>query len=367
MFKYFFAAFLLFHGLIHSMGFAKAFGYATINQLSKDISKPAGIFWFLSTLLFIITLILFLLKYEYWSVTGLLAVLISQILIISVWKDAKFGTIANIVVLLVAVPSFAFVRFDKKVKREVGVLLSQTTKQKEMISFAMLDTLPPVVQQWLIRSGVLGKEKVQFVRLKQKGEMRTEPGGRWMPFTAEQYFTVNEPQFIWQVNVKMMPLITMTGRDKFINGKGEMRIKLLSLIDVANSDASEKMNAATMIRYMAETIWFPSAALNEYFSWEAIDPLSAKISMTCKNITVSGIIKFTAAADVMSFEADRFKADGEDAKLEKWLVEITGYKNFHGVRIPYKNKVTWKLKGGDFNWANIELTELDYNKVEVYP
>ncbi len=44
MIKYFFAAIILIHGLIHCMGFAKAFGYGNITQLSKDISKPSGLF-----------------------------------------------------------------------------------------------------------------------------------------------------------------------------------------------------------------------------------------------------------------------------------------------------------------------------------
>ena len=85
-----------------------------------------------------------------------------------------------------------------------------------------------------------------------------------MPFTATQYFIVNEPQFIWQANVQMMPLITMAGRDKFVNGNGEMVIKLLSLVNVANAGGGDKINSATMIRYLAETTWFPSTALNDY-------------------------------------------------------------------------------------------------------
>lgn len=47
-------------------------------------------------------------------------------------------------------------------------------------------------------------------------------------------------------------------------------------------------------------------------------------------------------------------------------MEITGYKDFEGIRIPHKSKVTWKLKTGDFNWANVELTDLEFNKPELY-
>ena len=42
MLKYTFAFIILVHGLIHLLGFAKAFGYGNITQLTKEISKPIG-------------------------------------------------------------------------------------------------------------------------------------------------------------------------------------------------------------------------------------------------------------------------------------------------------------------------------------
>lgn len=34
---------ILLHGLIHLMGFAKAFNYAAVSQLTQPISKSAGV------------------------------------------------------------------------------------------------------------------------------------------------------------------------------------------------------------------------------------------------------------------------------------------------------------------------------------
>ena len=36
------------HGLIHLMGFAKAFGYADLPQLSQPISREWGVLWLLA-------------------------------------------------------------------------------------------------------------------------------------------------------------------------------------------------------------------------------------------------------------------------------------------------------------------------------
>ena len=45
MIKYIFATVTLTHGLIHLMGFAKAFNYAEISQLTQPISKNTGWLW----------------------------------------------------------------------------------------------------------------------------------------------------------------------------------------------------------------------------------------------------------------------------------------------------------------------------------
>lgn len=163
-----------------------------------------------------------------------------------------------------------------------------------------------------------------------------------------------------------MPLITLNGRDKFVDGHGEMLIKFLSLVNVANAGDDDKINSATMIRYMAEISWFPIAALNDYIKWEAIDSSSAKATMTHNGLTVSGIFQFNERGDMIGFTADRYYGTDDKASLEKWVVEIKGYRDFNHMRIPYKNKVIWKLKTGDFNWANIELTDLEFNKPELY-
>ena len=38
--------------------------------------------------------------------------------------------------------------------------------------------------------------------------------------------------FIWKVEMEMLPFIDIAGRDKFMNGSGEMLIKILSIIQI---------------------------------------------------------------------------------------------------------------------------------------
>ena len=133
MLKYFFAFILFIHGLIHFTGFAKAYNYVNITQLTKYISKPAGVLWLITALLFIVAVLLFLLKKESWPYIAVIAAFISQILFIIVWKDAKFGSIANVIVT-----------FSKDVKSH---LLKTSNIQTDLLTEADIQSLPFPVQK----------------------------------------------------------------------------------------------------------------------------------------------------------------------------------------------------------------------------
>lgn len=53
-----------------------------------------GMLWLLARLVFLLSATINLMKKDDWSIIAIITVVLSQILIFTVWKDAKFGTIA---------------------------------------------------------------------------------------------------------------------------------------------------------------------------------------------------------------------------------------------------------------------------------
>jgi len=367
MAKSIFSIIILIHGLIHLLGFFKAFGIGDVTQLTNQISRPAGVIWLIATILFLMAVLTYVLNYSLWPYIALTAVIVSQVLIFTAWGDAKFGSIANMIILLAALPAIGHVMFNNQIEDEQIELIEQADRPSgRIITGEEFNHLPTIVQRWLHRSGVPGKPDVSFVRMKQTGEMRTDPDGKWMDFSAVQYFDTKRPAFNWSTEVEMMPLIHLSGRDKLSGGEGEMNIKLLSLINVVNEKNNEKINSGTMIRYLGEICWFPAAALNDYITWEEIDELYAKATLTVNGEEVSGIFRFSEEGDFTSFEAERYYGGGEQAILQRWIVDATEYSTLDGYRIPTKLKVTWKLPSGDFTWLNLEIIDLDINRFELY-
>ena len=149
------------HGLIHLMGFAKAFQYAEMKQLTIAISKPVGVMWLVATLLFITSAILVLLKKDYWAIFSIAAVVISQIVIILSWHDAKFGTIANVIILIVSIIGYATWSYYNKYQNEAKTNLKQKEYfQNSLLTEMDIQHLPLQVKKYLRYTGCLGKPKI---------------------------------------------------------------------------------------------------------------------------------------------------------------------------------------------------------------
>ena len=93
---------LIVHGMIHFTGLIRAFLPAHVRTFTTYINKPTGIEWALAGTLFIVSGVLLGMDYERWWMVAGIALAFSQILIFFNWHDARFGTVAN-VILAVAV------------------------------------------------------------------------------------------------------------------------------------------------------------------------------------------------------------------------------------------------------------------------
>lgn len=360
--KIVFLIIVLFHGLIHLLGFVKGFGFKDVKELTLPISKPMGLVWLTAAILFLAYCILYMTNSKYSWLIGLFAMIISQILIILFWKDAKFGTIPNILILVVSIASMSYYNFQNLVQQETNHLLSQNEIiENKIINESDLTKLPEPVRNWLRNSGAVGKPFISFGKVTQIAEMQMKPEQEnWMTANATQYTTIDNPGFIWTVDVKMNNLLNFQGRDKFENGKGEMLIKMNSLINVVN-EQGEKLDEGTIQRYLGEMVWFPSMALSPYIIWEEIDDNSAKATITYKGTSGSGTFYFDFTGNVIKFSALRYKGNESDAKRHEWEMNISDYKIFEGIKVPAKMKSTWKLDKKDWTWLKMEVTDIKYN------
>lgn len=105
--RFVFGAVLVLHGLIHLMGFAKAFRFAEMAQLKQPISPSLGLLWLGAAVLMLASTALYFAAPQWFWLVGLTAIAASQAAIVTSWHDAKVGTLANVVVLVGVALGFA--------------------------------------------------------------------------------------------------------------------------------------------------------------------------------------------------------------------------------------------------------------------
>ncbi|GGZ87234.1 hypothetical protein [Algibacter mikhailovii] len=101
-----FGILLIIHGAMHLMGFATAIYASPIPMQALGISKPIGTVWLITFILFIVSATQ-LFNNKKWFYIAFIAVLMSQVLIILAWKEAKYNTIANCIIVLVSISALA--------------------------------------------------------------------------------------------------------------------------------------------------------------------------------------------------------------------------------------------------------------------
>lgn len=360
--RIFFVILVVLHGLIHLIGLIKAFGVKEVKELTIPVSKPIGLFWLSASALFLIYAILYISNNKYAWLAGLAAVFISQVLIILYWKDARFGTIANVIILMLSITGWGNYNFQQHIRNETSHLLSENkVVENGVVQEKDFRNLPEPVKKWLHHSGVVGKPFISLGKIIQEAQLKMKPGQKkWMGATAIQYTCIDKPAFIWVADVKMNALINFRARDKFENGKGEMLVKINSLFNIVN-EHGEKLNEGALQRYLGEMVWFPSMALKPYIKWEQINDSTAKASINFKGSSGSGMFYFNDKGDITKFTALRYKDNDAHAKRYNWVMDILAYKIFEGIKVPSKLTSTWKLDEGDWTWLELEVTDITYN------
>jgi hypothetical protein len=164
--KILFFLIILLHGLIHLLGFVKGFGLKEVKELSLPISKPMGLFWMFSFLLFVLYGLLQFSNNRYLWLFGCIAAVMSQILIFMYWKDAKFGTIPNVLIFLVSIVGLgSFLlknEFSHRVKED---FFHNNQKETNTLTQNDINHLPEMIQKYLHYTKSVGQPKVKISEL----------------------------------------------------------------------------------------------------------------------------------------------------------------------------------------------------------
>lgn len=350
------------HALIHLAGFAKAFDYANISRLTQPISKPAGLLWLIATLLFLAALIMLLLGSEVWWAVAAVATALSQILIFTSWSDAKFGTLANVIIMIALVIGFATWNFRSIYKKDVAAELKSSSVKTGLLTESDIGHLPEPVKKYLRYTNSIGKPKVKNFRVEFSGHIRKDEQTEWMPFTSEQYnfMDASARLFFMDATMKHLPV---AGFHSFKNGDAFMDIRLLSLMKVQYQSGKEMDLAETVTFFNDMCCIAPATLIDERIRWMEDDRNKVKAEFICNGITISAWLHFNETGELVNFISDDRYAQQDDGTMKKlrWSTPLKNYTDYNGYKLAGFADAFYSYPEGNFCYGQFRVKAIEYN------
>ena len=230
-----------------------------------------------------------------------------------------------------------------------------------LVTEAMLTGLPESAQRYLRFTGVVGRPMVDTVRVRQACRMRPAPGGMSLPLLAEQWYSVEPPGFLWDATVPVAGVPVVRGRDGYLEGRGVMTIKVGSVVSVVDASGPE-MDEASLLRYLSEMPWFPSAFLRDRVTWEAMDDATVRVSIVDGDLRATGTLRIDPDGRLVEFRSERHAMVGDRFELRPWSTPAYGYGEFEGLRLPVRGAAVWTMPDGTtFPYIDVELTDVAFD------
>jgi hypothetical protein len=121
------------------------------------------------------------------------------------------------------------------------------------------------------------------------------------------------------------------------------------------------MAAGTLVRYLAEAAWLPSALLpSAGVVWTPVDDTTANATLKDGKTTASLQFHFGTRGEIVSATTTRYRDVGGRAVLTPWLCHFYDYERRGGMMIPMAGVVEWVLPGGPLPYWRGRLADVRY-------
>jgi len=364
-----FAAFLVVHGLIHVMGFAKAFGYADLPGLTVPVSPTMGLIWLGAACLFLASALAIYACPRVWWLLGVAAVAVSTVAIAPSWRDARAGAIANVVVLAGVVfgalaygPTSLRASYDRDVVTTLAAVSGDG--RVLVVTDADLAPLPAPVQRYLRASGAVGQPRVRSMVVRMHGRIRSAPDAPWMPFSSEQHNTLGDVPTRLFYMTATRAMVPIQGYHRFVGAPASMVVKAAAVIPVVDVAGAEMTRSETVTLINDLAIMAPAALIDPRITWDRTAASTAETGRDAVRAHFTHLGRTIAAelvfgidgmlADFVSDDRSASSVDGTAMTRRRWSTPVRDTRAFGGVRLASVGEARWH--DGHGSWAYLELT-----------
>lgn len=352
------------HGLIHLMGFAKAFGFAELPQLTEPISRGWGAAWLVAAALVVAAAVMLAAGVRSYWIVGAVALVVSQAVIGTAWRDAWAGTIANGILLVVVTHGLLTEgpwSFHARYLRDAAAGLGRAV-ETSLITEADLAPLPEPVRRYLRFTRVVGQPRVQNYRIRFSGRIRSGPAAAWMPFTADQQSFVDQPTRLFLMRARMFG-VPIEAFHRLSDGHAVMQVKAAGVVPITDARGDEMDRAETVTLFNDMCLMAPGTLVGTDITWEAVDATMARAHFTHRGHTIAATLLFDAEGKLVNFYSDDRARSGADGTFTpmRFSTPVRDYRDFGPLRLAAFGEARWAAPEGDYAYGEFTMVDIAMN------
>lgn len=211
----------------------------------------------------------------------------------------------------------------------------------------VLDTLPKLVAEHALRSGVKPGAAARSVTFRQNASMRLKQGGAFKEFAAWQISGVGQAGFMWDARQTSGLVSMIRVVDALHDGQGSLEARAFGAIPLAH-ETGDYIALGETFRYLAELPWVPDAMVgNPDLRWRSVGERLVEVSLA----TLPGAAVFFIFDDKGDIAEMRAKArPARDAAGKPthydWVGRYGDYTQMGGRRVPATAEVGYLYPTG---------------------
>ncbi|HMP78056.1 MAG TPA: hypothetical protein PKD54_01265 [Pirellulaceae bacterium] len=236
----------------------------------------------------------------------------------------------------------------------------------EFVNFAELEGLPPVVANYFRAALLEGQPMVTGAHLQHQGTFNAgQKRDQWKPFRSDQRVVTQRPGFDWDACIRMLPGLPVRVRDAYVAGEGILQASILGLITVANLRSSRDLAEGELMRFLAESAWYPTALLpSQGIQWREADERSAYATLRDGDVSVTLLFTFGEDGLIDTVRAEsRGRMVGDKVIPTPWQGRFWNYTELGGMQVPLNGEVSWLIADSPKPYWRGHITRLVFDHV----
>ncbi len=268
---------------------------------------------------------------------------------------AVLSVLSGIVIFMLVPYSPATARF----RHITAEKISAAEITPDLFSEQDIANLPVPVRNYFRYCGYLGAPKMTYMKAFLKDVDFVMSESKTIKIDYKQLNLVERPERFALITSSILG-IPFEGQDSYEGGKGRMKgiiAKVFPLFD----QRGESMDRSCLVTWLAECLLVPSAALQDFVCWEAVDDTHATAAVIWEGVSAGGTFTFSETGKLLAFRTcDRAAVDmdGKETTVD-WSAFFRDYHCVNGLMQPKVIQSVWHYTKGDCIYFNQNETAVE--------